>query len=332
MDVIKAILQRATDISQHSAEWHAARKHTIGGSSIGTLLGVGFNNIQQFLAERILPPTPRTQQQKDEAEVAMNWGTVFEDILAEYVEKRYACKLYGTNSFFIGSGKTSGISYSPDGIAYMDVEYSAVETEIETPEGYKIERVPLIRKEVCLVEFKCPYSRPLRGFMPDYYRPQVLMGLDFLGLSRGIFIEGAFRPCHISQYDDSVLHAKEYCSRKFSQVLAKGVLAIRGDGPMIDLGQRPDLIAYVLGKMIRGDYDRLEEIPTSGYSYCLCWKLFDIGKFQVDPVDNYLEPILPRVRKVLDFITSAAIPQDIKNEDLPAVIEKTRAAIEEFRF
>jgi hypothetical protein len=289
-----------TDISQHSEEWHNARRGTIGGSSIGVLLGVGFVTIQQFLEEKLLPKPPLTQEAIENAEIAMNWGTVFEDVLANYTEQTYNCKLTETNAFYIGKDKYTGLSFSPDGIAEMDVEIGNYEEEVKCPEGYKIVYTPITERRRCLVEFKCPYSRGLRNYMPDYYRPQVLMGLDFLELPHGIFIEGLIRPCYAEQYDDTTNHAKEYDSRKYKEVLARGIVGVAGEG-MIDLGHAPALLASALVEM-KASCVHMTTPPTSGYKYLLYWKLFQVGKFQVDREPQYLDGILPAVRKVLQFM------------------------------
>lgn len=211
-------------IKQHSDEWHKVRLNAIGGSSMATIQGLNpYSSICKIVSEKI----GFTEFISD---IKPQWGNLFEDVIKRVVEYQKKCVVYGEDLYILGE---PGTSYSPDGLAVMDiVDTSTVEetTTIDTPDGPKqvirvIEkRTPAIA--IVLLEFKCPYSRIPNGVVPKYYVPQVKMGLDLLGIpSIGLFVEGVFRRCtwedlgNNPKYDTTLVKAS---SGKFPQ--AFGIL------------------------------------------------------------------------------------------------------------
>jgi hypothetical protein len=164
------IQKEQNGIKQHDIKWHEAKLDTIGGSSMSTIQGTNpYENVGSLIKQKI-------GMTKFRSSIQPQWGNLFEDVIKRVVEHDRSCKILGEDLFVFGPPNTS---YSPDGLAVMELETDNVKT-------YK----------TVLVEFKCPYSRIPNGSPPVYYIPQVKMGLDLLGIPDiGLFIEGVFRRC-----------------------------------------------------------------------------------------------------------------------------------------
>lgn len=153
-------------VKQHDEEWFQRRIYTIGGSSIAVIMGKNpYSSIQRIIGERI-------GMYKFIGNIKTQWGTLFEKVIKQYVEIDRRCEIRGEDLFIEGP---PGTSYSPDGLTILENESAS---------------------EIVLVEFKCPYSRIPSGSIPEYYIPQIKMGLDLLNLpTMGLFVEGVFRRC-----------------------------------------------------------------------------------------------------------------------------------------
>lgn len=142
----------ANGIKQHSAEWHAARVCTVGGSSLATITGNNpFSTVQKMISEKV-------GLTKFSGDIKPQWGNLFEDVIKRYVEADLRCEILGEDLFIEGP---PGTSYSPDGLAVLARDGT-------TP-------------AITLIEFKCPFVRIPNGSVPHHYMPQLLMGLDVLG-------------------------------------------------------------------------------------------------------------------------------------------------------
>lgn len=155
-------------IAQHSAEWHAAKTYTIGGSQIATLMGKNhFSSVSDIILSKIGVEPRRSS-------MIIHWGLLFEQLNKRYVEHDKSTKIIGSDIFVPGPPNTS---YSPDGLAVIERE----------PGKY-------VR---ALLEFKCPFSRVPDGRIPQHYVPQVKFGLDILRevTDIGLFVDAVFRRC-----------------------------------------------------------------------------------------------------------------------------------------
>src|SRR5271166_1907671 len=164
-------------IKQHSRKWK--KRITFGGSVIATIQGKNpYSNIYKMLSEKI-------GLSAFEQSIAPQWGNLFEDVIKRYVEFDKKCTILGEDLYIEGPG--DGTSYSPDGLTVLNVVFDyGFDDEIKTINEHLI----------VLMEYKCPYSRIPSGNPPEYYIPQVKMGLDLLKLPRiGLFVEGVFRRC-----------------------------------------------------------------------------------------------------------------------------------------
>lgn len=167
-------------IRQHSPEWHEARKYTVGGSSLGYIQGLSrFKDAHTFVAEKI-------GLTKSVFGIAPKWGTLFEELIKQYVEADLQCEIVGEDLFVFG--EEPGTTYSPDGLTVLNANVHSADAAASTD--------PVIM----LIEFKCPYSRIPNGKVMESYETQVKMGLDLLKLPTvGLFIEGVFRRCSWEQ-------------------------------------------------------------------------------------------------------------------------------------
>ncbi len=160
-------IESQSKIRQHSEDWHNVRSTTIGGSSVGTILGLNrYCTIRKFVEDKI--------NNVSESKLCMNWGTLFEDILKECVEHTYDCKITGENMFV---QYNNYITFSPDGLA-------------------------VVNDDIVLFEFKCPYSRGYSKSINPCYTAQVQMGLGIIDIAKyGILVQGWFNklPTHESE-------------------------------------------------------------------------------------------------------------------------------------
>lgn len=173
------------NIVQHSDDWKAAKKYTIGGSSIATIQNKNrYKTMREFLIERVFGGF--------ESNIKMQWGNLFEELVKQYVEYDLDCKILGEDLYVEGP---DGCAYSPDGITVIK------RTHEDDP-------------KIALVEFKCPYSRIPSKNIPDYYVPQIKMGMDLLQIPEiGLFVEAVFRRCAWDQLGDNILYNKDPVDR-----------------------------------------------------------------------------------------------------------------------
>jgi hypothetical protein len=109
-----AYIDAATsNILQHSEQWYQARKLTIGGSLMAAIQGISpFTTRQQLIEGKTIGASDRISS------LAMNMGTVFEDVLRKYIEHTLKTKILADNAFIRGPPETH-TSYSPDGIGVV---------------------------------------------------------------------------------------------------------------------------------------------------------------------------------------------------------------------
>lgn len=170
-----------TSLAQHSAEWLAARKFVIGGSSIATVIGQNpYSDIAKMVHERL--------DGEFTSSVYMQWGNLFEDVIKEYCEIRLGAEIIGED-LFLPHGET--LAFSPDGLGV--VEHGRLSNFVDS----SVNPDDVGDSAQCtLFEFKCPFARIPGGRPPSYYVPQVKMGLDIIEQTDiGVLVEGVFRLC-----------------------------------------------------------------------------------------------------------------------------------------
>jgi hypothetical protein len=221
-------------VLQHSRDWELARIFRIGGSSLGTIQGLNrFSSVYKLIGERI-------GIFKFVGGIPLQWGNLFEDVIKRFVEHDRGCEILGEDLYVECH---SDMSYSPDGLAVMDIvdEYMfEEETYVDTPNGRE-RRVEMVvtavpKTAIVLVEFKCPYSRLPSGSIPESYVSQVKMGLELLEVaSVGLYIEGVFRRCTWEQLGNNPLFDRTLVPKSSGRLpLAYGIIGFYIDRVALD--------------------------------------------------------------------------------------------------
>ncbi len=180
--------QSENGIKQQTDDWARARITTVGGSSMATVQGINpYQTILDFLRERCgLAPF--------RSAIQMQWGNLCEDIIKQYVELDLSCNIRGEDLYVLGDAPTS---YSPDGLGVISRSKIVDMIDLRNdPTGNMRDMQAYPDHEIALFEFKCPYSRIPSGYIPKYYAPQVLMGLELLKIPTvGVYAEAVIRRC-----------------------------------------------------------------------------------------------------------------------------------------
>lgn len=319
---------RKNGVFQRTDEWARERQYTTGGSSLAILQGnYPYSTVNDLVHERAGLAARKMG-------IAPSWGTLFEHVIARYIERARDCKVKCEDAFVMHN---EDISYSPDGLAVMEVpcDVLAAPGEAFVP-AKKATGQP--KKAIVLLEFKCPYSRLPKDAMPNYYIPQVKMGLDVIKISQvGLFVEAVFRRCSLPQLGlepGAIPHAKQpMCG---GNALATGIIGFYAESMDVlpddarklhkmtysaacaDLGIAPnDLITAILSAFDKGTVkawygdvrttaEAAKEDVLSYAAICnkvcnigvLPWKLFRCEQHFIPKTPNYLEPWNEDIRDI----------------------------------
>lgn len=285
-----------THIPQGSDEWLEAKRYTIGGSQIGFIRGEDkYSTMESFArgrmsADRFFNPITY-------------FGTIFEDVLREYMEGVIGARIIGSESFLLGRDSEYGdtpyadcISFSPDGFTVI-------------PGGDGAPRV-------ALVEFKCPYRRIPATEAPRNYVSQVRMGLDMfggrLGLEVGLLAEAIFRQTTLDW-----LFTGEYVGNPVPAAItrrlpvAAGIIGIVGPRATAPPASDDDYLVWFLRQIYDGaEYEYLIArdpaeksrllAAASGYEHALPWNLYGVEQHYITPVPGFLRAHLPAIKELMD--------------------------------
>lgn len=173
----KQIIDYCTKISangfvQGTPAWVDDKKNKFGGTSMGYFTGAKYKILYNMVAERVGLANNKSQQH------VMSFGSMFEELVKRVAEYDTKSKTYGEDIYVMYNDI---IAYSPDGIAYLDTS---------------LFNGPNVGKQICLQEFKCPFSRYPNGTIPEEYVAQQLMGLDVMKMCKySLYLEAVFRRC-----------------------------------------------------------------------------------------------------------------------------------------
>lgn len=317
-------------ISQHSLAWFEAKKYTIGGSQIATLIGKNpYETPYSLLMHKL-----ETKEFKTNCTV--QWGSLFEHLLRLHTENTLACKILGANLFIVG--QFPGVSYSPDGLGVVMTD---IIRKLAINPGKLSDYTTKIWAPV-LFEFKCLYTRQPKGKPPVYYRPQVKYGLEIIDiLDFGIFIEGVFRKCAMGDLNFDLKFDKQISANSFSdKVIAIGYIyfktrpvdvtleraaALRHFAECvkmlpevpkcIDLGEAPQqLFESALSLWHHGVFEAVygeicytgkPEINLQNVVAVLPWKLFRVDYHIIRRKFGFLEKCLPQINEFMATVTEA---------------------------
>ena len=301
---------------QGSDSWLEARRYTIGGSEMATIVGANrFSSLADLIRGKVLGLRL--------SDIKMNWGKLFEPVVAAMVERQYGCKIYGENMFI--AQPESPQSYSPDGLALID-------------------------GKVTLLEFKCPFNRLIKtGYLPDYYMPQILAGLCTIAplTERALYCEAMIRLCSLGDLDFNPRYNKAlwpgdlkntlYTPSLIGCLLLDCAASASASSPR-DWGayvtaytaqEFVDFVAQVVAAgtepqfMLAGSAEELsallEQIPGTKAApavHVLPFKILNTQSLFVEPKPDYLAEHLPLIKattseiKRLRLLHEAGVPVD----------------------
>jgi hypothetical protein len=214
-DILDAYLRSINNnIKQRSAEWHNAKKYTIGGSQLSSFDG---SNVHATINDVIAHKFGYDDKDALKSRLPMNWGVLFEDVIKTYIEMTLNTTVFGDDLFI--TGPSEFISYSPDGLGVVSDSNNSINNSSNHSD------------KIVLFEFKCPYTRIPTSKPPKYYVPQVKMGLDIIPIAdEGMLIEAVFRRCSWADMGANLKFDKLITEKKSgSSLLACGVVGFYFD-------------------------------------------------------------------------------------------------------
>lgn len=238
-------------IQQHSEEWVKDKVRTVGGSSMGTIMGLNpYQDITEMISQRV-------GLSQFSGSVATQWGNLFEDIIKRFVEWDLNTEILGED-LYVKDPKFPHVAYSPDGLAIIDNKrlYQRAR-KVEAPDT-----------ECALLEFKAPYSRMPGAEPPEYYVPQPLMGMCVLPATTSLFVETVIRPCMWEQLDGTQSHQnmgqRAPPATPPIAMGAIGIFAYKVEGKLMQalsrgnmLGMPDNMMSYDIAKMPKSVFDKL---------------------------------------------------------------------------
>lgn len=302
---------------QKTEEWHLARVNSFGGSIMGC---IDSNNPYQSLVDVILDKL-NIGCETNKSWLAANWGNMFEDVIAEYVEHKYNSKIYGTD---ILHRYNEYMHYSPDGLM-------------------------AVKDLVALLEFKCPFSRIPNGKIPKHYESQVKAGLGMIDIAdAGIFIDALFRRCSkadwkLSNYE-FIKNNNSDRARIRAPSLAKGCFLFElnpdewelifdshgSDISAMDSRALDELFARAqngeikyMHKIYYSDDRDYQDDRGDQYNAAIYWKLLDVKEIPVHRDAEYISSRAELVKKICDGIKLInKLPQGEKRDAATRLIQE----------
>lgn len=289
------------NIDQHSVEWYNERIDTIGGSSIGTIIGVDkYCSLRQFIRDRI--------NNRQYTKLCMNWGTLFEDTLREHTERTLNCKIIADN-IFIKHNKY--ITYSPDGLGVLSK--------------------PLFDDEkIVLFEFKCPYSRKFSRAIDDKYVAQVQMGLDLISVSDiGILVQGWFKRAAINDCQGIIGFYASIPLDNFVHDIIRGISMPINFGEVSDnllnsliestIGPHKLVTTVSITNMPLDELLSRQKCDTILIGY-LPWILQNYTYDTIEKNGGFIQRSMPLIESVVDFIVECK--KNVDHANIEAHLER----------
>ena len=207
----RALAALTASVTQRSPEWVRYRKHRIGGSEIGAVLGANpYSRYHNVVAAKLGIAPFR-------GNAACWWGTFFEPVIERIAAIDLGTHLFGTDVIVpapAGSVLENYHSNSPDGLCVVRAFLGAGgrwEVVFTDPASQAKAAGKDVRQFVALLEFKCPQARTPTHTVPKHYRAQVLSGLALLPFaSFGLYVDTVFRKCGLRDLGAGSAYDLEY--------------------------------------------------------------------------------------------------------------------------
>lgn len=316
---------------QKSPEWVKLRTDGmggvfLGGSDIGTAIDVNpYQSPGQLIRSKCGLKTARDNSDP----IAMHWGSLFEDVIARYIEMDFKTTIKGTEMIICGHEL---FRYSPDGFIvacfkFVDGEFRFV--PLDDPDG-----IPII----ILCEIKSLWARVSKDYIPEYYVPQPMVGLEVAQIAHAaLYVEGLFKVCSMEELGSSKDYSRKIHTRQRfldRYPIAWGMFFISCEDEKVydefvadrDIGAGTlDGFKDVMKKIDSGVFtaeftdpkpysqDAIETLLDAAQNCedrryfigVIPWKLFDISYFQLDRDSSYVPGISKQLKDMNDVIRRA---------------------------
>ncbi len=300
-------------IFQHEPGWIEHKVYTVGGTSIADFEGTGYCSSMKKVVD------PKIGKSKFNGNLATRWGNVFEEVIRPYTEYKRNCEVLGDNLYVLGPEHTA---YSPDGLAVIDDKvillefkcpYSRTPTGIPpknyvsqvkmgldlleiAQEGLLIEAVFKLRSLEWLRESSCiatsdNASYLACGFIGFYFPIDNNGSIAEIAESYGSkfsaigHADNQFVSNDLSQCDDRLLNDlfRLYTDKKIRMWKSE----IR-DGVIID----EQINLYI-------EHCKVHAKLNMGI---LPWVLLSTCEHKIKKEVGYLQPMLPKIARVIEFV------------------------------
>jgi putative phage-type endonuclease len=164
-------LKKIPQPEQRTPEWYVFRKDRLTASDLGTIIGANPYEKADYVVQKKCG-----FEKPFKVNRAIKWGIKYEEVITMVYQQRNEVKVFEYGC--LPHPKIKHFGASPDGIVDSD---SANKDYIGR-----------------MLEIKCPTSRDITGFIPEYYHAQVQGQLEVCDLEYCDFVE-----CKISEYSSS---------------------------------------------------------------------------------------------------------------------------------
>lgn len=340
-----AFIEQHNKIKQREEGWYASMGRTVGGSEIAAIMGKSsYSNFYDIVARKIKIVKKEFKMQTN---FACLWGTVFEDVAAEYIKYHFNFEPIGTEITIMNR---PGFRYSPDGYIIGGIKKNG---RICWPDENK---ALIDHYAPIMLEIKCPSSRDLGPSVPAMYLPQILAGLEFsIPNTVGMFVDCKFRKCALDELNES-LHFDRHLHKKNHnggfKAVAWGMIGLfTKDGETYD-DYRDDNLEFrymnewnftkILENINKWEI-KFSEVKCNAdeqiYEWSkvgklhkvIPWKLLEIRFIQVDKQEGFLDSITDRVNAVNSLVDEATKQDDPVQWYINYLMEKNITIPEEIR-
>jgi hypothetical protein len=360
---LNQLLDRFVDQFKHfpkqkSPEWVKLRSDGmdgvfLGGSDVASAINVNdYQSPGQLIRSKCGLKTSRDNSDP----IAMHWGSLFEDVIARFIEMDLKSTMKGTEMIICGHKL---FRYSPDGFIVACIKL--VDDEWQITDLEDLEGIPII----ILCEIKSLWARISKDSIPKYYVPQPQVGLEVSHLAHmGLYVEGLFKICSISELGSNKQYSKKIHTRqRFLNMypFAWGMHLIYTEDEKeweeYTKNYKPDIgssdlesFKHIMKKIDSGAYiteftdpkpysqDAIDSILIDAenreddryFLGVLPWKLFDINYYQMERDPEYVSNISKDLEKVNSLIMQAKkLSEETREEFLVKEMERLEIDDEE---
>ena len=267
-------LKKIPQPEQRTPEWYEFRKDRLTASDLGTIIGVNPYEQANYVVQK-----KAGLERPFKTNRAIKWGVKYEEVITKIYEHKNDVKVFEYGCIPHPIIKHFGAS--PDGIVDSDSQNK----------NY-IGR---------MLEIKCPSSRDITGFIPEYYHAQVQGQLEVCDLEFCDFVE-----CKIEEYKCSEEYHKDGNLIYQSNGFEKGVVIDTYDKTLekevfyyANLGLSKEEIDIwedkILDKVLEND--NLEYLKTS------YWKVTEYNELLIKRDKKWFDEVcIPKINEFWDKV------------------------------